>query len=260
MAYSNSFQKELLFGKEIALKAGELMLRFSEGDQQKHMKEDTTPVTIADTMINDMIIAEIAKQFPEDIVVGEEKSTGSYGMGRRWVCDPIDGTAAYTIGLPSSMFSIALVVDGKPRVAVAYEPHRKQLYTAAAGQGSYCNDLKLVVSRERMDEALIGLAPDYIRPQFINESFMKKLLAYDKQLAIFPGAVFRSCMVASGRIAGFPHPRVKPYDIAAVHLIVEEAGGKVTDTKGQIISYLKEFRGAVISNGVIHEDLLALFT
>ncbi len=256
---AQSLQKELALEKELALKAGEIMLQYFDTNQHEVTKGDGTPVTIADTMINSMVIKEIRKNFPQDTIVGEEESTGTYGKGRRWICDPVDGTAAFVMGLPSSMFSICCVIDGVPMAAVVYEPLRKQLYTAVRGKGSYCNDKKLQVSNHGFDKALIALAPDYIRPQFVNEPFMQRLLVHDKQLAIFPGAVFRSCMVAQGRIAGFPHPRVKPYDIAAVHLIVEEAGGKVTNVHGEALDYTKNFRGAIISNGVVHDDLIALF-
>ncbi len=255
-----SLQKELTLEKELALKAGEIMLQYFDTNQHEVTKGDGTPVTIADTMINAMVIKEIKRQFPQDIIIGEEESTGVYGEGRRWICDPIDGTAAFMMGLPSAMFSICCVIDGVPMAAVVYEPLRKQLYTAVRGKGSYCNDKKLQVSTHGFDKALIALAPDYIRTQFVNEPFMQRLLAHNKELAIFPGAVFRSCMVAQGRIAGFPHPKVKPYDIAAVHLIVEEAGGKVTDVHGEALDYTKDFRGAIISNGIIHNNLIALLT
>lgn len=251
--------KELALEKEIAQKAGEIMLRFFDADQKEQTKADGTPVTVADTTINSLVIEEIKKHFPDDIVVGEEESTGSYGTGRRWICDPIDGTAGFVMGLPSAMFSICCVIDGIPMAAVVFEPHRKQLYSAVKGQGSYCNERKLSVSSATMENGMIALAPDYVKAKFINEPFFKRLLAYNKGLAIFPGAVFRSCMVAQGRIAGFPHPQVKPYDIAAVHLIVEEAGGKVTDVHGGVLDYSKDFRGAIISNGVVHDDLVALF-
>lgn len=251
--------KELEIEKELALKAGEVMLRFFNTDQQEKTKGDGTPVTIADTLINSLVIEEIKKQFPADIVIGEEESTGSYGKGRRWICDPIDGTAGFVMGLPSAMFSICCVIDGAPMAAVVYEPHRKQLYSAVKGQGSYCNEQKLGVSKATMENGIVALAPDYVKAKFIDEPFMQRLLAYNKELAIFPGAVFRSCMVAQGRIAGFPHPRVKPYDIAAVHLIVEEAGGKVTNIYGEPLDYSTDFRGAIISNGVVHENLLSLF-
>lgn len=253
------YQKELALAKKLALKAGDIMLQYFDGNQQEVIKGDGSPVTIADTTINSMVIAELQKEFPEDVIIGEEESTGDYGMGRRWICDPLDGTAAFVIGLPSSMFSLCLVVDGIPTVAVTYEPHLKQLFTAVRGQSSFCNDTKLRVSDVAIDKAVIALAQDLVRTQFVNEPWMQRLLAYNKQLAIFPGAVFRAGTVAKGRVAGFVHPTIKPYDLAAGHLIVTEAGGKVTDLHGGELSYAKEFRGAIVSNDIVHDDLVALF-
>lgn len=250
---------ELALAKQLATTAGETMLKYFDINQQKQTKDDGTPVTIADKEINSIVIATIKERFPGDGIVGEEESTSAYGMGRSWICDPIDGTAAYVVGLPSAMFSIAFVVDGKPTVAVAYEPHTKRLYNATLGQGSYCNDVRIQVSKDSLELGLIALAPDYIRPKYIDEPFMRNLLRHDKQLSIFPGAVFRGCMISTGRIAGSIHPKVKPYDIAAVHLIIEEAGGKVTDISGQPLNYAKDFRGAILSNGVVHDELIKLF-
>lgn len=244
---------------KLAKEAGVIMKQHAAGDQQVTIKQDSTPVTIADTTINHMVIERVRQQFPDDEIIGEEESTDDYGMGRRWICDPIDGTAAYIMGLPSATFSLCLAVDGQPTVAVAYEPLRDQLYTAVRGQGSMCNNHKLQVSNQSFSDGLIALAPDYIRPDLINMPFVQKLLTYDKELAIFPGAVYRSCMVAEGRIVGFPHPKVKPHDIAAVHLIVEEAGGKVTSIYGEPLDYSQRFEGAVISNGIAHKGLLELF-
>ncbi|HEX3081948.1 MAG TPA: inositol monophosphatase [Candidatus Saccharimonadia bacterium] len=255
-----TFQDELEFAKTCAERAGEIMLHYWDADQHIETKGDGTPVTIADKTVNRMVIEAVAKRFPDDGTVGEEESSAQYGHGRRWICDPIDGTSAYVAGLPSATFSLALVVDGRPMVAVAYEPLRKQLFWAVRGQGSYANERRLHVSTRTFEQGPVALPPDYIKAKLVNEPFMQKLLAFNKELVLFSGAVYRSCMVASGRIAGFPHPRVKPYDIAAVHLIVEEAGGKVTATDGSELDYSTDFRGAVISNGVAHDDLLKLFS
>lgn len=254
------YSSELAFATELAHKAGDIMLKYFTVDQQQQTKGDGTPVTIADITINRLIIDEVAKYFNKDGVVGEEESTADYGMGRRWICDPVDGTAAFTYTVPTAMFSLALVIDGIPVVGVTYEPISKRLFHAARGYGSYCNDTRLAVSAATMNNGDIGLAPEFVSTKYLNEPFMQRLLAYGRTLAVFPGAVCRSSLVATGRLAGFPHPTVKPYDIAAAHIILEEAGGKITDIHGQTLDYSKSFRGAVLSNGVIHDDLLALFS
>jgi fructose-1,6-bisphosphatase/inositol monophosphatase family enzyme len=254
-----AYGEELEFARTLAHEAGTIMRRYFDADQNKKLKSDKTYVTVADMEINRMVIEKIAKRFPGDGVVGEEESSADYAGGRRWICDPIDGTFSYIIGAPTSMFSLCLVVDGQPAVAVTYDPYQDKTYTAVKNQGSFCNGVKLHVSQDNIDTAILAVAPAFIRRKYINEPFMRNLLAYDKQLAVFDGAVFRGCMIASGRIAGFPHPKLKPWDVAAIHLLVEEAGGKVTDINGRPLEYLKYFEGAVISNGVIHDELLALF-
>lgn len=108
-------KRELEVAKSIALKAGEVMRQYFYDGQQKVIKDDGTPLTIADTTINRMVIEKLAKEFPEDGTIGEEESTTDYGQGRKWICDPIDGTKAYTWGVPTAMFSLALVVDGAPK-------------------------------------------------------------------------------------------------------------------------------------------------
>lgn len=255
-----AYEHELEVAKTIALKAGETMRKYFDGDQDEHAKSDGTPVTIADKLINHMVIESIAAQFPNDHVVGEEESTADYGMGRSWICDPIDGTAAYVVGIPTAMFSLSFVVDGIPIVAVTYEPQREQLFTAIRGEGSFCNGKKLRVSKDDMKQGRIGISADLVTEEYLAQTFMKRLLAHHKPLSVILGAVFRGGLVASGRLAGFVHPVINPYDMAGLHLIVEEAGGKVTGLKGERLDYSQNFRGAIVSNGVVHDELLALFS
>lgn len=252
------YQKELDFAKTIAIKAGDIMLQYFDGDQNTEIKKDGTPVTIADKTINRMVIEELRRDFSGDGVVGEEESNAEYGMGRRWICDPVDGTMAYTYGLPISMFSLALVIDGVPTLGVAYNPFMKQMFWGIKGQGSFCNGKALSVSSLDINSGIVAIPPNMTRV-FDQAPDIAKLLAYKPQLAVFDGAVHRSCLVANGRLVGFPHPEVKPHDVAAVHVIIEEAGGKITDVLGGKLDYSKPFVGAILSNGVAHEQLLSLF-
>jgi fructose-1,6-bisphosphatase/inositol monophosphatase family enzyme len=251
-------RKELSIAKQIALQAGDIMLHYFDGGQQREFKEDGTPVTIADTQVNRMVIEELAQAFPTDGVVGEEESTAEYGLGRRWICDPIDGTLSYTWGLPASMFSLALAIDGVPMIGVAYDPFLKRLYWAVRGKGSYCNNQSLHVSNTNITDGIVGIEPK-LASIYDHAPYITKLLAHNKQPAIFSGAVFRGCLVARGKLVGYPDPNVRPHDIAATYLIIEEAGGKVTDITGKSLDFSRPFKGAVLSNGVAHEQLLDLF-
>src|ERR1700733_14684688 len=105
----NNFKKELEVATAIAKEAGVIMLKYFEDDQQVELKKDKTHVTIAENLINSLAIERLSKAFPDDGIIGEEESTSDYGMGRKWFCDPIDGTAAYVRSTPTAMFSLALV-------------------------------------------------------------------------------------------------------------------------------------------------------
>ena len=249
--------KELRVAKEIALKAGEIMRRYFYADQEKVIKDDGTPLTIADTTINSMVIEELAKEFPEDGVIGEEESTTSYGMGRKWFCDPIDGTKAYTWGVPTAMFSLGLIVDGIPKAGVAYDPFLDLMYFAEAGKGAFCNDQPIHVSDQSLSEGTVAITSgaDEIRQ---NQPYLNRLIDTAGSVAVFSGAVYRSVLIARGRIEGYILPKLNAHDMAAVHVIIEEAGGKVTGLDGKQIDYSKPFRGAIASNATTHDELVEI--
>ncbi|MBU6501056.1 MAG: hypothetical protein KGJ89_02930 [Patescibacteria group bacterium] len=116
----SSYTKELFAAKDIAKEAGVIMRKYFDEDQHIEIKKDNTQVTIADKLINSLVIQRLAKAFPSDGVIGEEESTAEYGGGRKWFCDPIDGTAAYIWGVPTAMFSLGLVLDGRPVIPSAH--------------------------------------------------------------------------------------------------------------------------------------------
>lgn len=247
---------ELETARKIATKAGRIMRHYFYSDQEIKTKPDGTPVTIADTTINHMVIEELAKAFPADDVIGEEESTGEYGMGRKWFCDPIDGTKAYTWGVPTAMFSLALVIDGRPVIGVAYDPFLDEMFWAIKGEGSYRNTIKLQVNNHKLTDGILAIAssPSEIRERlrFI-DGFVRS-----QRLATYSGAVHKASRVAQGNFVGYIERHVGAHDMAAVDLIVHEAGGTVTDYDGKLLDYRRPFRGAVVSNSVAQEELLTL--
>lgn len=242
-----------MIAKDIARQAGVIMREYFDGDQQVEMKSDNSPVTIADKKINSLVISELKKHF-EDIVIGEEESTGEYGAGRRWFCDPIDGTKAFVFGVPTAMFSLSLVEDGRPVMGVAYDPFLDRLYEAVKGEGSYCNGKKIHVSEKNIEHATVAISGGIRKSR---HPHIEWLLDQKIKLMTLNGAVYKSCLVARGKIEGYLEPATGSPDIAAVDLIVNEAGGTVTGLDGEILDYRKHFLGVVISNGVIHNELLA---
>lgn len=251
------YKTELATAKLIAEKAGTIMLQYFDGDQQIEIKNDGSPVTVADTLINSMVIAELAKVFPDDIVIGEEESTGDYGMGRRWFCDPIDGTKAYTWGTPTAMFSLGLVVDGKPVVGVAYEPVGNKLYWAMKDGGAFCNDRPLHVNAQNLQNGILGTISSQYRIRR-EAHYFDALLDMKVNMAAFSGAVAKCVRVAEGRFVGYIEELVNAHDMAASDVIITEAGGRVTDLEGHEYDYSKPFKGTVVSNGIVHDELVTI--
>ncbi len=250
------YLKELDFAKKLALKAGKIMIKYFDGDQKVKLKKDNSAVTIADIEINEMVIKELSKKFPKDGIIGEERSISEYGMGRIWFYDPVDGTAAYTWGVPTAMFSLALVVDGTPVMGVTYDPFLKKMYSAYKGSGSFCNDKKIKVSSIGLDKGVLAV-PGSIR-RLSDLPYFKTLKDLPTNLAIFSGAVYKTCLVATGRFVGHIEPAVSAHDMAAVHVIIEEAGGKITGYRGEKLDYSKPFKGSIVSNKKIHNQLVDL--
>src|SRR5689334_10230705 len=137
----SDLKTRLEFAKKIAHEAGDIMLAHFQIGIAKEDKEDGSPVTIADKAINHMVIEAIAKAYPNDAVLGEEESLHNEAGEYLWVCDPIDGTIPFSLGIPVNVFTLALLKDGQPLVSVVYDPYLKRLFSAIKGEGAFCNDV-----------------------------------------------------------------------------------------------------------------------
>lgn len=248
------YEKELKVAKEIAKKAGEIMFKYFDGDQKVERKVDNSMVTIADKEINHFVIEELNKNF-DDLIIGEEESTGDYGMGRRWFCDPIDGTKAFVWGTPTAMFSLGLVIDGVPVLGVTYDPFLDRLYEGVKGQGSFCNGVPLKVSTQGLRGGIVAITCT-VKKIIKDQSIFKYLIDQGVELAVFSGAVSKSALLARGKFVGYVAENVNAHDMAASHVIIEEAGGKITNYNGEKLDYSKPFLGIIVSNTLIHDELM----
>lgn len=249
----------LNFAKRVALQAGDIMLKHFHADVEHREKEDKTIVTIADEKINQLVIEEVEKAFPEHSVFGEEASNDKQHE-YAWVCDPIDGTVPYAKGLPVSVFSLALVKDGEPIVGVVYDPFMKRLYSAQKGEGAFLNDEPMHVSSMGLERHAIINAEWWPDAPYDIDTACHDLSLKTETYVLHLGTVIdAACYVASGRYEAciFAGTTGKNVDIAAVKVIVEEAGGKVTDLFGNEQRYDGDIKGAIISNGKIHQELLS---
>lgn len=258
MNFSSSYDDELELAIDIAKIAGDIMLQYFNGEQQRETKDDGTPVTIADKMINRMAIEEIAKRYPADGIIGEEESSTKDGTKRLWYCDPIDGTKPFTWGVPTAVFSLGLVVDNKPTLGVILDPFLNNLFIGVMGKGSYCNDVKLHVSDENLLQGTVAVTSSPERLVASPPKYITNLITAGIRTAPFSGGIYKSTLVARGRTVAYIESKVRPHDLAAIDVIVTEAGGKVSTIEGYPLDYAQGFESAIVSNGVVHDELVAL--
>lgn len=249
-------EEYLQFAKDIAYKAGEIMLKYFKEDNKASYKGDKTIVTLADKEINSYLISRVKEKFPTHSVDGEEEQFGKSNYV--WVCDPVDGTAMYARHIPVAVFSLALVIDGVSTVGVVYDPFTDNLYSAIKGKGAYKNGEKICVNEYQLDDIRSVSNFDMWSKSEYNVYDVIKMLG-EKTYFVSIGSVIRGAMcVADGEfsMAIFPGTKRKNCDIAAAKVIVEEAGGRVTDIFGNEQRYDRDINGAIISNGLVHDEVL----
>jgi myo-inositol-1(or 4)-monophosphatase len=193
-------------------------------------------VSEVDRMAEQAIIRTIRKAYPSHAILAEESGEQA-GDDYQWVVDPLDGTTNFLHGFPQFGVSIALRRKGRLEQAVVYDPLRQELFTASRGAGAQLNDRRLRVSKAKgLDGALLGTGFPYsIAPHL--DAYLGMLRAFATQTAGIrrPGA---ACLdlayVAAGRLDGFWELGLKPWDMAAGVLLIQEAGGVVTDLAGGV--------------------------
>lgn len=248
------------FAKSLAVAAGEMMRGHYRMVHTVERKQDLTPVTEADMAVNAMVIAEVQQAFPDHGVLGEE---ASYNQTAEWlwVCDPIDGTYAYMTRVPTSAFSLALVHQGEVLLAIVYTPFTSDMYMAEKGKGAWLGDRRLQVSTRGVEgPAFVCGSGSTTSPHlFIDLPVgIAELQRRGWHTVNFSGIASAGAIIADGAIDGVFYRAPYAHDIAAIALLVTEAGGKVTDIDGQPQRYDGPINGAIVSNGIIHDDLVAI--
>ena len=253
-----NYAQYLEFAKEVSYEAGKIMKKYFSEDNGANYKNDKTIVTKADIEINKMLIKRVKEKYPEHSVDGEEEQFGKSEYV--WVCDPIDGTAMYASHIPVAVFSLALVIDGVSTIGVVYDPFTDSLYSAIKGFGAYKNNKKIHVNDiELNDMQSISNMDMWPQAEYNLYDSIKELGKETYFVGV--GSVVRACMcVASGdfNLVVFPGTKHKNCDIAAAKVIVEEAGGKVTDLFGNEQRYDCSINGAIVSNSLVHSKVITI--
>lgn len=230
----------------------------------KQWKEDNSPLTATDLAVNRLVLDAVKQRFPQHGVLAEEESSVEGSPEYVWVCDPVDGTIPFSHGVPTSVFSLALTRSGESLLGVAYDFALDRMLTAQKGGGAFLNAQPIKVSvAGNIKATVVNLDGPWSGTGYagVNLFALPAYLTREKaKMTKFSCIAYGGMLVALGEFSAAVCMGKYPWDVAALKVIVEEAGGKVTDLHGHGQRYDREIRGALITNGHVHESMLALIT
>lgn len=214
-------------------------------------------VTEADHAAEKAIMAVIRAEYKDHFILSEESGEMATSSEYKWIIDPIDGTVNFAHGIPICCVSIGLEKDGQMIMGVVYNPVMNEFYFAEKGKGAFLNDKRISVTPK---EALIssclvtGFPYTYLDAPNGPLQVFEKLIRKGIPVRRLGSAAIDLCWVAAGRFDGFYEHNLNAWDSAAGFLMVEEAGGKVTDFAGRAYSLYQPH--IIATNGYIHDELL----
>ena len=249
----------LSFALDLARDAGAIMKQNFIMGMKKEWKSDSTPLTETDTKIHALVAASIAREYPDHALLSEEgdeegkETTAEYV----WVCDPVDGTHNFSHGIPTATFLLSLVHDGKPIVAVIYDPFMDRLFYAEKGKGAFMNDKAIHVSKNpTVKNSVVALGK--VNPMLMS---VYGTLREEKGVRVMAGLSigYVGALVAAGELSACIFSGKDPHDTVAIQLLVEEAGGRATDLRGGTVDrYDREVYGQLATNGLVHDEILEI--
>jgi histidinol-phosphatase len=237
---------------ELTRAAGELTLRyFRNADLEIEQKGDGTPVTVADKGAERLLREELEKRHPDDGIFGEEEAEKIGTSGRRWIIDPIDGTKAFTHGVPLYTNLVAIEDDEGIAVGVINMPALGETVYAARGLGCFCNGEPARVNDRAQVEGSYLTSSGFSR---WDDDVLLRVKAGGVQLRTW-GDGYGYALVATGRVEAMYDPIAELYDLAPMPIVLAEAGGRFSDLSGAN----EPGRGSgLATNGHLHDDLLQL--
>jgi myo-inositol-1(or 4)-monophosphatase len=252
---------------EAALKARKVHTTYYKKLKNIQNKRDLSLVSEADQMSEKVIRDLIRKKFPDIDILGEEeglesrkkKSKGKNQTHSRWLIDPLDGTTNYIHGYPFFCSSIALEINGEIQVGVVDSVLFKRTYCAVRGYGAFLNNKKISTSKSKtIRESLVATGFSTYGGERLDKEMdvFQKLVQKSRGVRRSGSAALELCLLAEGALDGFWEHGLKPWDTGAGSLIVTEAGGHVTNEKGE--KFHPDQDVVVASNGIIHTELLSL--
>lgn len=217
--------------------AGSIILRYLNRVDSLTIEEKSRMdfVSEVDRLAEAEIVKELRRAYPDHAILGEE--TGQTGKSNKlWVVDPLDGTHNYLRGFPHFCVSIGFLDHGDPVHGVIYDPLRDELFTASKGDGAFCNDRRMRVSkRESLNGAMLCTGFPFRQREHLDAQLdmTRGMLAQAEDIRRTGSAALDLAYVAAGRVDGYFEIGLKPWDMAAGCVLVRESGGKYCDFAGR---------------------------
>ncbi|MBS1597149.1 MAG: inositol monophosphatase [Bacteroidetes bacterium] len=248
--------------KETLIKATEagakVMQEYFQGNFLISNKEGINNlVTEADHASEKVIFEIIKNEFPDHFILSEEAGELASDSNYKWIIDPIDGTVNFAHGIPLCCVSIGLELDGEMIMGAVYNPFINEFYFAQKGYGASLNDKRIYVSEEKevIKSCLVtGFPYSYLDHHNGPLDVFARMIRKGVPVRRLGSAALDLCWVAAGRFDGFFEHKLQAWDSAAGFLIVQEAGGRVSDFTGKKYSPYQPH--IVATNGKIHDELL----
>lgn len=258
------FQDHLAVAINAATKAGEILLHHFRAGVSAAEKSDEGKkqglVTVADLEAEESIINSIKDSFPDHAFLAEESSATGNNPNHLWVIDPLDGTNNFAFGIPHFGVSIAYWRDGQPSVGVVLDPLRDELFVATKDGGATLNGDPISVATHRsVSETIVATGFYYDRGEIMSQTLrcIETLFKNEIQgIRRMGAATLDLAWVASGRFGAFFELTLSPWDFAAAQLILQEAGGKITNCEGKEVEL--ESTSVLATNGILHQQMIRL--
>jgi len=259
MASSSNSSDFLPVMAEIAREAGALLMDYFRQHVKVEYKGEADLVTVADRKSEALIRERLRQHWPSFDILGEEGGLQDTGSDYRWYVDPLDGTTNFAHGFPVFCVSMGLDYKGNRVAGVIYDPTRDELFAAKQGGGAFLNQQRILVSKTaNLAECLVATGfPSHKRHKNPNIFFYHQITLHTHGVRRAGSAALDLAYVACGRLDGFWEFNLNSWDTAAGVLMVQEAGGKVTDFKDG--PFLLDSRETLASNGMVHSALLNEF-
>jgi len=247
--------------KRIALKAvkegGAILMEYLGKVQSIDYKGEINLVTEVDRRSEEVVMGIIKDSYPDHRILAEETGDSGESSSFKWIIDPLDGTTNYAHGYPCFCISLAIEHEGEVIYATVYDPVREELFTAEKGKGAYLNGKAIKVSStQQLNQSLLCTGFPYDVRNDLNSNILhfRNFLLKTQAVRRDGSAALDLCYTATGRFDGFWEQKLFPWDVAAGSLLVTEAGGNLSNFKGENFSiYDKEI---VASNGIIHNQMI----